>query len=50
METILNKNEKPVIDELVEFLKSLTEKEQQKINYFIQGIKFMKEVEKKESE
>jgi len=49
METILNKTEKPVIDELVEFLKSLTEKEQQEINIFIQGIKFAKKAEQKQS-
>ena len=42
METILNKKEKPVIDEMIEFLKSLTAQEQKEMNNFIQGIKFAK--------
>lgn len=49
METILNKKEKPVIDELVEFLKTLTVQEQQEINIFIQGAKFAKKAVEKES-
>lgn len=48
METILNKKEKPVIDEMVEFLKTLTVQEQKEINYFMQGIKFAKKATQKE--
>lgn len=48
METILNKKEKPVIDEMIEFLKNLTVQEQKEINYFIQGIKFARKKEEKE--
>ncbi len=49
METILKKSEQPIVDELIEFLKELTEQEQQEINIFIQGVKFAKKATEKES-
>lgn len=49
MKTILNEKEKPIIDEMIEFLKSLTGQEQKEINIFIQGIRFAKKTVEKES-
>lgn len=39
MEIIVNKKDKPDIDKLVEFLKTLTPEEQQAISYIMQGMK-----------
>lgn len=38
METILNKKDKPVVDEMVEFLKTLSEEEQHEVNSIMKGI------------
>lgn len=46
MDAILNKDEKEEIEEIVNFLKTLGIEEQQKINIFIQGIKFAKQTVK----
>jgi hypothetical protein len=40
MKTILETTEKPIVDELTTFLKTLTPEEQQRINDFFQGMKF----------
>ena len=44
METILKQEERPVIDEMVEFLRSLSPEEQKEINNFIEGVKFAKKL------
>lgn len=49
MDIILNKTEKPVLDDMVAFLKSLTVEEQKEINIFMQGIKFAKKKAEKET-
>lgn len=45
METFLNKKEKPDVDEMIKFLKTLSKEEQKEINVFLQGIKFAKKLE-----
>jgi len=49
LDIILNKTEKPVLDDMVAFLKSLTVEEQKEINIFMQGIKFAKKRAEKET-
>lgn len=46
VDAILNKDEKKEMEEIVDFLKTLGTEEQQKINIFIQGIKFAKQTVK----
>lgn len=48
MEIILEMEKKPEIDIIIKFLKEMTEKEQQELYYFIQGIKFAKDSAAKE--
>lgn len=48
METILKITEQPAVDDMVTFIKSLSVKEQQEINIFLQGIKFAKKIAEKE--
>lgn len=37
METILNKKDKPTIDQMIEFLKTLSEEEQKEMNIMLKG-------------
>lgn len=46
VDAILNKDEKKEVEEIIDFLKTLGTEEQQKINIFIQGIKFAKQTVK----
>lgn len=39
MDIIIKAKDKPVVDEMAEFLKTLTEEEQQQISLLIKGIK-----------
>lgn len=40
METILDKDEQPVVEEVMAFIKALSHDEQKQVQFFIQGIKF----------
>jgi len=48
METILKTTDKPVLDEISKFLKTLSVEEQKEINIFIQGIQFAKKISNRE--
>lgn len=43
METILKIEEKTTVEEIIEFVKTLSEEEQKKLLSFIQGIQFAKD-------
>jgi hypothetical protein len=38
METILNKKDKPAVDEMIDFLKTLSEEQQHEVNSIMKGI------------
>lgn len=48
METILNKKEQPAVEEVMEFIKTLSIEEQKQVQIFIQGIKFAQAAAKKD--
>ncbi len=49
METMLNKENQPEVEEMVKFLKELNDEEKREMHSFIQGIKFAKKMNGKET-
>lgn len=44
METMLSKENQPEVEEMVKFLKELSDEEKREMHSFIQGIKFAKKM------
>lgn len=50
MDVIINAEDKPVVDEMAEFLKTLTEEEQRQISLLIKGIRLGISLKSKDNE